>query len=181
VSLAWDLPGLLSELPPSQGEERAAVLVPLYELGGELHTILTKRPMHMPTHAGDLAFPGGKPDPVDGSPVATALREAWEEVGIVPEDVEVIGFLRPIHTVSYLRMVVPVVGLLPGKPKLDIDPTEVEKVIEPPLAPFFDESNWRYETWRGHRVFFFDLEGDVLWGATASMVRRLVGLEDDHP
>ncbi len=168
-------------MPPGDGEPRAAVLIPLYEQGGALHTILTKRPQHMPTHAGDLAFPGGKPDPDDSGPVETALREAFEEVGIVRDAVEVMGYLRPIHTVTYSRMVVPVVGRLPGLPALTIDRREVEAVLFPPLAPFFSESNWRYETWRDHRVYFFDLDGEVLWGATASMMRRLVGLEDHHP
>ena len=182
MTAVWDLPGLLSDLPSGDGEERAAVLVPLYEDQGELHTILTKRPMHMPTHAGDLAFPGGKPTPADNGPVGTALREASEEVGIAPSSVDVLGFLRPIHTVSYKRMVVPVVGRLAGRPELIIDAQEVDRVLEPPLGPFFEDDNWRFETWQGHRVFFFDLEDDeVLWGATASMVRRLVGLADDHP
>ncbi|MFQ5966593.1 MAG: NUDIX hydrolase [Acidimicrobiia bacterium] len=181
MSGLWDLPGVLPNLPPSEGEPRAAVLVPLYERNGELHTILTKRPMHMPTHAGDLAFPGGKPDPRDDGPVSTALREASEEVGIEPESVEVIGFLRPIHTVAYERMVVPVVGRLPRRPALQIDATEVEAVLEAPLGPFFSDDNWRFETWQGHRIFFFDLDDEVLWGATAAMVRRLVGLDDDHP
>jgi 8-oxo-dGTP pyrophosphatase MutT (NUDIX family) len=177
----WNLPGMLLDLPPDEGVPRAAVLIPLYEAGGELWTILTKRPMHMPTHAGDLAFPGGKPTPSDSNPVDTALREACEEVGIPREAVKVIGYLRPIHTVSYARMVVPVVGRLRERPELHVDPNEVDEVLEAPLGPFSVEANWRYELWNGRRVFFFDLGGEILWGATATMVRRLVGLEDDHP
>ena len=181
MSDTWHLPGLLDEIPPEEGEVRAAVLIPLYEGGGEVRTILTKRPMHMPTHAGDLAFPGGKPHTDDGGPVDTALREAYEEVGIAESSVDVIGYLEPIHTVAYDRMVVPVVGRLSEEPSLVIDSNEVAKVLQPPLAPFFDEANWRYEMWQNHRVFFFDLDDEVLWGATAAMVRRLVGLPDDHP
>jgi 8-oxo-dGTP pyrophosphatase MutT (NUDIX family) len=158
------------------GVPRAAVLVPLFERDGSLHVILTKRPMHMPTHAGDLAFPGGKPH--DGeTPVETALREAHEEVGIVPGDVEVIGYLPEIHTVSYTRMVVPVVGTLGVEPVLRPDPSEVDKVLVPDIDRFRDDEMWRTEYWDGRPVHFFDVDGEVLWGATARMVRQLVGLD----
>lgn len=153
-------------------------MVPLYaDDEGVNRLILTKRPMTMPTHAGDLAFPGGRPDDGDGGPVGTALREAEEEVGIDPKSVTVLGFLPAIHTIEYSLMVVPVVGWMEGVPELQPSPREVDKVLEPPVEIFSDENNWRFETWRGHKVWFFDLEGEVLWGATAHMVRQLVGLE----
>lgn len=139
--------------------------------------ILTKRPMTMPTHAGHLAFPGGRPDDGDGGPVGTALREAEEEVGLDPKTVEVLGFLPAIHTVEYALMVVPVVGWIQGVPELEPSPREVDKVLEPPVVIFTDEENWRFETWRDRKIWFFDIEGEVLWGATAHMVRQLVGLE----
>ena len=153
-------------------------MVPLYaDDEGVNRLILTKRPMTMPTHAGDLAFPGGRPDDGDGGPVGTALREAEEEVGIDPKSVMVLGFLPAIHTIEFSLMVVPVVGWMEGVPELQPSPREVDKVLEPPVEIFSDENNWRFETWRGHKVWFFDLEGEVLWGATAHMVRQLVGLE----
>ena len=154
------------------------MLVPLYEdADGVARLILTKRPMTMPTHAGHLAFPGGRPDHGDGGPVGTALREAEEEVGLDPATVEVIGFLPAIHTVEYSLMVVPVVGWIDGIPKLQPSPREVDKVLEPPVEIFMDENGWRFETWREHRIWFFDIDGEELWGATAHMVRQLVGLE----
>jgi 8-oxo-dGTP pyrophosphatase MutT (NUDIX family) len=143
--------------------------------------ILIKRPMSMPTHAGHLAFPGGRPDDADVDPVATALREAEEEVGIPPEDVQILGFLPPVDTVQYSLPVIPVVGLLDAVPRLRPSPREVDAVLEPSLAELADESRWRCETWRDRPVWFFDLDGEVLWGATAWMVRELLGLPPTCP
>ncbi len=139
--------------------------------------VLTKRPMTMPTHAGHLAFPGGRPDPTDGGPVDTALREAHEEMGIDPESVELLGFLEPIHTVEFSLFVVPVVGRLPANPRLVPSEREVDKVLLPTLSELTDGSRWRSEDWRGHTVWFFEIDGEMLWGATAMMTRRLLGLE----
>ncbi|MDH3260330.1 MAG: CoA pyrophosphatase [Acidimicrobiia bacterium] len=175
----WERLSGIQHQPPPPGEiPQAAVLVPLYEGDdGVNRLILTKRPMTMPTHAGHLAFPGGRPDDGDGGPVGTALREAEEEVGIDPAWVTVLGFLPAIHTVEYSLMVVPVVGWIEGVPELQPSPREVDKVLEPAVEIFTDVNRWRFETWREHKVWFFDLEGEVLWGATAHMVRQLVGLE----
>ena len=94
----WDLVRGVTEQAPEIRGSLAAVLVPIYEVDGRLITVLTKRPMHMPTHKGDLAFPGGKFEEGDDGAVGTALREAQEEVGIEPADVEVLGYLKAIHT-----------------------------------------------------------------------------------
>ncbi len=155
----------------------AAVLAPLYEDGVSIRMVLIRRPDHMPTHGGDLAFPGGKPKPAE-TPIETALREAREEVGIDPADVEILGYLPPIHTVSYPRMVVPVVGRLPGIPELVPDPNEVDRILTPSVGFLRDETRWRVENWKGRQVYFFDIDGEVLWGATARMVRRLLGMGD---
>lgn len=171
-------PGIQSEAPPPGEIPQAAVLVPLYDdLDGVTRVILTKRPMTMPTHAGHLAFPGGRPDDGDGGPVGTALREAEEEVGLDPASVQVLGFLPAIHTIEYSLMVVPVVGWIDGVPELRPSPREVDKILEPPVDLLAGEDGWRFEIWREHKVWFFDIEGEVLWGATAHMVRQLVGLE----
>jgi 8-oxo-dGTP pyrophosphatase MutT (NUDIX family) len=173
---AWDFPILTAEPPVHDGAPRAAVLAPLYQDGDEIRLVLTKRPMHMPTHPGDVALPGGKPKAGE-TPVDTALREAHEEVGIVPATVEVLGYLPEIHTVSYTRMVVPVVGRLPGIPELVLDPNEVVKVLLPTVAELSDPARWKSEDWNGRVLHFFEIDGEILWGATARMVRQLVGLE----
>ena len=171
----WGFLRLLPAPPPGDGDPRAAVLASVYEDEGDIRLILIRRPVHMPTHGGDLAFPGGKPEPGE-SPLDTALREAQEEVGIDPAEVEVLGYLPAIHTVTYPRMVVPVVGRLGRVPDLVPDPNEVDRVLTPSIGCFEDESRWRVELWNGREVYFFDIDGDVLWGATARMVRRLLGL-----
>lgn len=168
----------LSDLPSGHIGEReptAAVLVPLYEdPDGVVRVVITKRPDHMPSHPGQLAFPGGKIDPEDAHPLAAALREADEEVGITPADVEVFGFLDPVHTNRMDVVVAPVVGRLPSMPKLVPDPAEVESILLPPLGHFLDESRWRTEQWSGAELWFIDVETEVLWGASARMMRSLL-------
>lgn len=174
--LGWDDLHVVSSYP-DHDEPRAAVLAPVYaDEAGVLRTILIKRPDTAPTHAGDLAFPGGRPHPGDDGPIDTALREADEEVGIPPSLVEVLGYLEPIHTVEFTRWVVPVVGRLAAAPDLVPDEREVARIFLPPLAELADGATWRSEVWYGRDVWFRDLDGDVLWGATARMVRTLVGL-----
>jgi 8-oxo-dGTP pyrophosphatase MutT (NUDIX family) len=173
----WDRLVLLSEPPASSGLPMAAVLAPLFEDDeGYIRVILTKRPDTMPTHAGHLAFPGGRPDPGDDGPISTALREAHEEVGILPESVEVLGFLPTVDTVEFSLMVVPVVGRLAVQPTLIPSPREVDRILLPRLVDLAEEANWRWEVWRGRKVWFYEIEGEILWGATASMTRNMLGL-----
>lgn len=168
----------LSRLPKKyQGDKpaTAAVLVPLYEDdAGEIRVVITKRPDHMPSHPGQLAFPGGRIDAQDASPLAAALREADEEVGIPPENVEVCGFLEPVHTNRLDMIVAPVVGRLAGPPELVLQPEEVELSLEPPLEHFFDEGRWRSELWSGFELWFIEVQGEVLWGASARIMRSML-------
>jgi 8-oxo-dGTP pyrophosphatase MutT (NUDIX family) len=175
----WDQLRVIEHFPEPGDKPTAAVLAPLYEdETGQVRVILTKRPDTMPTHAGHIAFPGGRPDPGDGGPVGTALREAHEEVGIDAEQVEVLGFLPAIDTVEFSLMVVPVVARISTPLGLVPSAREVDKVYTPLLGDLADASNWWHIPWNGWRVWYYDLEGDTLWGATARMVRQLVGLEE---
>jgi 8-oxo-dGTP pyrophosphatase MutT (NUDIX family) len=175
----WDRLKLLADYPEPDERPMAAVLAPLFEDDqGLIRVILTKRPDTMPTHAGHIAFPGGRPDPEDGGPVGTALREAYEEVGIEASQVEVLGFLSPIDTVEFSLLVVPVVGRISTPLGLVPSEREVAKVYTPLLSDLADESNWWHVPWNGWEVWYYDLEGDTLWGATARMVRQLVGLDE---
>ncbi|MGQ0849145.1 MAG: NUDIX hydrolase [Actinomycetota bacterium] len=174
----WDRLQLLSEQPELGGSDTAAVLVPLFEdPASDVRVILTKRPETMPTHAGHIALPGGRPDPDDDGPIDTALREAREEVGIEPEAVEVIGFLPPIHTVEFSLLVMPVVGRIHGELILKPSPREVAAVYEPRLTDLAHLDGWVFEVWNDRKIWFFDLDGDLLWGATARIIRQLVGLD----
>ena len=153
---------------------RAAVLVPLYADGdGTVRVILTKRPDDMRTHPGDVVFPGGRMEPGEG-PVATAKREAWEETGLDPDTVEVIGGLTPITTRNRSNLIVPVVARVQRPAAYVLDPREVEVVIEPPLRDLLDEHRWRTQDFMGHQLWFYEFAEGVLWGATGFMMRELL-------
>ncbi len=155
----------------------AAVLIPLFEdVEGEARLVLTKRPDTMPTHAGHLSFPGGRRQDGDRGAVDTALREAEEEVGIDRSSVEVLGHLPPVDTVQFTRLVIPVIGRVAPAPRLRPSPREVVKVLTPSLRSLADDTVWRSEAWGDRRVWFHDIDGEVLWGATAFMTRRLLGM-----
>jgi 8-oxo-dGTP pyrophosphatase MutT (NUDIX family) len=173
----WDRIHLVGEPQIDDWEGMAAVLAPLFEdETGEVRVILTKRPDTMPTHAGHIAFPGGRSNPSDSGPVETALREAHEEVGIEPDRVEVLGFLPSIDTVQFKPWVVPVVGRIGLPLNLVPSPREVVRVHTPRMIDLADESRWWHVPWEGRKIWYYDLEGDTLWGATASMVRSLLGM-----
>ena len=161
-----------------------AVLVPLYEHDGEVHVVLTRRAWHLRSHAGDVSFPGGAHDPEDVDLLATALREAEEEIGLDPGTVEVIGELDHMATVSSDAFIVPFVGLLLGRPTLRPHPGEVAAVLEVPLAELLMEEVFRQERWvreeEGRDMYFFDLVGDTVWGATAAMLHGFLRLVLSH-
>ena len=175
----WDSLRLVDGYPEPGEKPMAAVLAPLFEDDdGQVRVVLTKRPDSMPTHAGHIAFPGGRPEPDDNGPIGTALREAEEEVGITPSQVEVIGFLEPIDTVEFSLLVVPVVGRV--QTPLDLVPSEreVARIYTPKLADLARQDLWWNIPWNDWKIWYYDLEGDTLWGATAHMVRLLLGLDD---
>ncbi len=158
------------------GPARAAVLVALYQdAGGQARMILTKRPDAMRTHPGDVVFPGGRIEPGE-SPVDAALREAWEEVGLPPETVQVIGGLEPVTTRDLTNWIVPVVARVRRPDELVPDPREVETIIEPTLVELLDESRWHTSDWMGAQLWFYEFPEGTLWGATAFMVRQLLSL-----
>lgn len=163
-----------------EGARASAVLVPLYEHGGEVWVVLTRRAAHLRSHQGEVSFPGGGREGAEEL-VTTALREAHEEIGLDPEVVEVVGELDHLSTVSSGSYIVPYVGILPGRPEgLVADPDEVAKILHVPLAELLAEECYREEVWSFDEVerpiFFFELHGDTVWGATASMLRRLLAV-----
>jgi 8-oxo-dGTP pyrophosphatase MutT (NUDIX family) len=173
----------LDELPPPRdavelatGSRASAVLVPLYEIDGETFVVLIKRPDTMPSHKGEIAFPGGKLEPgVDADLRATALREAHEEIGLDPAAVEVVRQLDGIGTVATRFTITPFVGFLSGRPTLAPNPREVVRVIEVPLAELLDPDWFREEHWEMSvnvmgGVHFYELDDETVWGATARIL-----------
>ncbi|MBW3666672.1 MAG: CoA pyrophosphatase, partial [Actinobacteria bacterium] len=139
----WDRLALVDSYPEPGDRPLAAVLAPIYQdEAGELRLVLTKRPDSMPTHAGHISFPGGRPHAEDRNPVDTALREAQEEVGIQPSQVEVLGYLPPIDTVEFTLLVVPVVGRVSGPLVLVPSEREVARIHTPRLADLADPGAW---------------------------------------
>jgi len=166
----------LDALPPVASDPTlvAAVLVPLYEDDGELRMVLTRRPDDMRTHAGDVVFPGGMIDPGDDGPIGAATREAWEEVGIPADHIEVLGGLAPLTTRSNEMWIAPVVARIRRPAELHPEPGEVDAIIEPTINELLDDDVWTTQDWGGHTLWFHEFPEGILWGATARMVRQLL-------
>lgn len=160
----------------------AAVLVPIFRLGQDWHLLYIRRAERaQDLHSGQVAFPGGRSDPGDVDAVATALREAWEEIGLDPECVRVLGVLRPLATVTGYR-VTPVVGQIPSLLPFAPDPAEVAEVFSLPLAWLCDPANREVRFWpsrdhpQGREVVFFDeRDGQRLWGVSAQITVDFIG------
>ena len=157
------------------GSRAAAVLVPLFEEDGEARVILTKRPEHMPSHQGEIAFPGGKVQAdVDATVLDAALREAEEEIGLPRSAVEVVAELDGIATVATRFSITPFVGLLAERPVLVPDPSEVVRVLDVPISDLLDDGAYREERWDlgipDRAVYFFELPDETVWGATARIL-----------
>ncbi|RTL21499.1 MAG: CoA pyrophosphatase [Burkholderiales bacterium] len=161
----------------------AAVLVPLVQREEGLQLLLTRRTDHLRDHAGQISFPGGRVEPHDDGPVATALRETEEEIGLARRHVEVIGQLPVYSTVTNFQ-VTPVVGLVEPPFEVVLDAFEVAEAFEVPLAFLMDPAHHRHHVfevagvqrrflsmpWRGPEGEYF------IWGATAAMLRNLYRL-----
>lgn len=156
--------------------KHAAVLIGLIERAGEICVILTKRTETLNNHSGQIAFPGGRIDADDASPEAAALREAWEEIGLDINEVEILGRLPDYHTGSGYR-VAPVIGLVREGAEFEINPDEVDYMFEVPLSFLMDEANHQKtsKVWNDRKRFFYAMPyGDhYIWGVTAGMIRVL--------
>jgi len=160
------------------GEEReAAVLAPIVTRDGNDHVLFTKRADHLTDHPGQMSFPGGGREPGDDDLLATALREANEEVGLRPEEVEVVGRLDDIRTITdYL--VRPFVTRVDDREYRPSD-AEVAELAVLPVAELVDLENYESER-RDHpqygeiRLHFFHVDGYTVWGATANMLVQLL-------
>lgn len=152
------------------------MLVPILAHLEALTLLLTKRAAHLKFHPGQVSFPGGRVDAGDRGPEETALREAWEEIGLPRERVEVIGRLPEYVTGTGYR-ITPVVGLLAPPLALKPDPAEVDEVFEIPLALVLDPANHRREEreirGRTRQFFVIPHENHYIWGATAGMLVNL--------
>jgi 8-oxo-dGTP pyrophosphatase MutT (NUDIX family) len=158
------------------GRTQAAVLVALYVRDGTLHAILTLRRNDLRLHPGQISFPGGRRDPTDPDLAHTALREAHEEIGLDPSAVELLGALQPASTFVTDFAVYPFVGLISPTEPLTAEPSEVEEVLELPVAALAASYGRRTLTadGRSFRTDSYFLDGHLVWGATARILGDLL-------
>ena len=161
--------------------KKAAVLIPLLLDVDEIHLLFTRRNENLAEHSGQVSFPGGSYEYGDDFPVGTAKREAFEETGLLPEDVDVIGQLPEILSITNY-CVSPVVGSIPWPYKFSISEVEVSKIFTIPLKWLSNPMNRRQETKllpddKLAEVIYFDrYRGELLWGFTARLVLNFLAL-----
>jgi 8-oxo-dGTP pyrophosphatase MutT (NUDIX family) len=180
--LAVDMTDISERMPASVVRELATnlrpagVLIPIIERDARLNVLLTERSSQLRHHAGQVSFPGGGMENRDVDISATALREAHEEVGIQPHEVDIAGFLAPTPTVTGFA-VTPVIGFVRASFTLTVDPGEVASAFEVPLDFLMDRRNEEHSEreFQGITipVVTFHYDGHRIWGATASMLLTL--------
>jgi 8-oxo-dGTP pyrophosphatase MutT (NUDIX family) len=168
-----------SELLPD-APRPAAVLIPLLRKEESWHILYTRRTHTLAEHSGQVAFPGGRSEPGDAGPEATALREAYEEIGLAPGEVRILGRLNEFITITNY-VVTPVVCLIPWPYNFKIQKEEVSRVFTIPLAwlsnPLHHEVRQRPLKTPGSHVdviYFHPYDGELLWGATARFTLTLL-------
>ena len=157
----------------------AAVLVPLFEKEGSCHLLFTKRTEQVKHHKGEISFPGGMVDEEDVDLKETALREASEEIGLNEEDVQILGTLDDIVTVTEF-IVTPFVGIFPYPYDFKMSPIECAELIEVPLASLFDSDCFGEKEMIQHdrkrMVEAYQYRHHNIWGATARILKQFLEL-----
>lgn len=163
-------------------QPKASVLIALTDHPTEPEVILTRRSVHLSSHSGEVAFPGGKHDLTDPDLLFTALREAEEEVGLKPEQVEVIAPLGQVMSKNRLQ-VTPWVGIVPHDVRLQANPDELDAIFRVPLSYLMTDPRRRTDAIRlthvTHYVPAWEFEGYLIWGLTAYMLAELLNVGFD--
>jgi 8-oxo-dGTP pyrophosphatase MutT (NUDIX family) len=165
---------------PSPNARQSSVLILLYPHQDTLFLPLILRPTYNGVHSGQVSFPGGGREPGDPDLVATALREAQEEIGISVREVTVLGQLSPLYIYVSNNLVYPIVAWSAQRPNFHPDPQEVAQLVEIPLIDLLNPANRYEEEWqlrdRVATVRFYHVQGQKIWGATAMMISELLAL-----
>ena len=166
----------ITSIPLPYKSRQAAVLVPVIEVNQELHLLLTKRSLHLRHHPGQISFPGGKVEKTDSNAIFTALREAYEEIGLAHDNVDILGVFPSHHTLTGFE-ITPVVGMIKQPFQLILDPGEVADCFTVPLSFFINKGN-RHNTLYYRNGIFYDVhfmpfEDRFIWGVTAAIIDLL--------
>ncbi|RMF76603.1 MAG: CoA pyrophosphatase [Acidobacteria bacterium] len=169
-------PGWRPGPPPGAARPAGAVLL-LYGSPHGPRLVLTRRAAHLPTHQGQISLPGGACEPGE-SPEQAARRELAEELGVPPAAYDLLGALSPLHIPVSGFLLHPFVAFAPARPRLTPDPGEVAGLLEPSLSELADPARqrtvFRAHEGRRYRVPLFDVDGEVVWGATAMILAELL-------
>jgi len=164
-------------IPTPVGSRRSAVLVAIADGHDGAEVLLTRRTMELSSHRGEISFPGGRVDG-DETDEDAALREAHEEVALAPTSVRIVGTLAPLSTLVSRSFIVPVVGIVDGRPALHPAAAEVDRIMWVPFADLLRADTYRAERWmRTDEMWdmhFFHLDDETVWGATARMLHELL-------
>ena len=163
----------------------AAVLVPFYEKEGGYYLLLTKRTHRVQNHKGQIAFPGGRVEASDKDYLATALREGYEEIGLDPRDVEVLGELDEEKTLTTDFVMHSFVALIPYPYEFRLSSREVDQLVEVPSSVFRDKYVFRQDTvidndGRQVQAYYYEYNGHTIWGATARILKKFFDLLQDY-
>lgn len=167
--------------PPPDDARMAGVLALFYPKSDDWHIVFIERP-HRPEdrHGGQISFPGGKQEEMDNSLAETALREAEEEIGVPSSSIRLLGALTDLYIPVSNFLVNPFVGYITQYPTFKPQPSEVEDIIEVPFNTFLNENTRQWinlpitEKITLQQVPYFNIEGKIIWGATAMMLSELI-------
>jgi 8-oxo-dGTP pyrophosphatase MutT (NUDIX family) len=148
----------------------SAVLVPLFYNQGQYHILFTERSDDVVFHKGQVCFPGGTREPSDSSLLQTALRESQEEIGLEARDIEVLGELDDILTLTSNYVISPFVAFVPHPYPFKADGREIREIFTVPLAFLMDEANFKQDSYE------YVYDGHIIWGATARILKQLIDL-----
>jgi len=164
----------------AEGLTRSAVLIPLFEKDGRCHIIFTRRTDHLHHHRGQISFPGGGCHPEDHSMLETALRESREEIGLKESDVEILGEMDDAATITSLYHIVPFVGVIPYPYDFKPDKFEVSEIFSIAVDDLINKAVRKSENYTFGdmkiEMFSYELDGRVIWGATAWMLSQLIDI-----
>jgi 8-oxo-dGTP pyrophosphatase MutT (NUDIX family) len=158
---------------------QAAVLLPIFLKGGKYHILFTQRSNHVHHHKGQVAFPGGGWHESDWNLQNTALREAWEEIGLGPRDAELLGELDDAHTVNSSSFVIsPFVAFIPHPYKFKVSDYECDEIFDLPIEDLIHKAKVaedRYAVGNEHFITYsYECEGRLIWGATARILHQFL-------